>query len=192
MIQSGDPEYAWVSRHTWQSWRERYKKNAERLDTIIASIVEQKKPAQGEKGQYGYVRQAEEKPKRIRKKRVKATESMNPDEFSTNPSVMAIMPSEPSNMQTNPTVLRAPEHHYNMASLQDIASGDYSAILPVPSTVPHDRSTVGKTPDKEEMEEAEEGSEWAVRIGNAPPPAWSKRKASNEEGNVSKRARFHR
>jgi len=118
---------------------------------------------------------------------------MDPDEFSTNPSVMAIMPSGPSNMQINPTILRAPEHHYNMASLQDISGGDYSTILPVPSTVPHDRSTAGKGPDKEEMEEAEEGSEWAVRVGDAPPPAWSKRKASDDdERNLNKRARFHR
>lgn len=33
------PGYEWVKRHTWQSWRERYKKNAERLDRHIAAIV---------------------------------------------------------------------------------------------------------------------------------------------------------
>ena len=35
----------------------------------IAEIVDQKKPAHGEKGQYGYVRKPEEKPKRPRRKR---------------------------------------------------------------------------------------------------------------------------
>ncbi|KAL5495489.1 DLD2 [Sanghuangporus weigelae] len=34
------PGYEWVKRHTWQSWRERYKKNAERLDRHIAAIVD--------------------------------------------------------------------------------------------------------------------------------------------------------
>ena len=51
-----DPQFAWVTRHTWQSWRERYKKHAHRLDRVIESIVEHKKPLLGEKGQYGYVR----------------------------------------------------------------------------------------------------------------------------------------
>ncbi|KAF8807554.1 hypothetical protein BYT27DRAFT_7189632 [Phlegmacium glaucopus] len=187
---SGDPEYAWVSRHTWQSWRERYKKNAERLDNIIASIVEQKKPAPGEKGQYGYVRQAEEKPKRTRKKRVKAAEQ--PGEFPPDASVMAILPSGSSSLQMGPPLLRGPEHHYAMASLQNIAVGAYPTILPAPSAMPLDRSTVRKTPDEEEMEDAEESSEWAVRVGDAPPPAWGKRKASDDdETDVNKRARFH-
>ncbi|KZT30355.1 hypothetical protein NEOLEDRAFT_1173797 [Neolentinus lepideus HHB14362 ss-1] len=65
---ANDPEYAWVQRHTWQSWRERYKKNADRLDVMIAAIVAETKPALGEKGQYGYVRMPEEKPKRNRRK----------------------------------------------------------------------------------------------------------------------------
>lgn len=74
VIQRNEPEFAWVSRHTWQSWRERYKKNAARLDIRIAQIVEEKKPAMGEKGQYGYVRQPEVKPKRNRRKSRKADE----------------------------------------------------------------------------------------------------------------------
>ncbi|KAH8997533.1 hypothetical protein EDB92DRAFT_1933491 [Lactarius akahatsu] len=61
---ANDPEYTRVTRHTWQSWHERYKKNSQRLDTLIQAIVEQKKPSLGEKGQYGYVRKPEEKPKR--------------------------------------------------------------------------------------------------------------------------------
>ncbi|KAJ3817936.1 hypothetical protein F5880DRAFT_1315823 [Lentinula raphanica] len=61
------PEYTWVTRHTWQSWRERYKKNAVRLDKIVDSIVSTTKPIQGEKWQYGYVRQDEEKPRKKRK-----------------------------------------------------------------------------------------------------------------------------
>lgn len=33
------PELKWALRHTWQSWRERYKKNKDRLDQHIAAIV---------------------------------------------------------------------------------------------------------------------------------------------------------
>ncbi|KAF8272888.1 hypothetical protein EI94DRAFT_1716959 [Lactarius quietus] len=55
---ANDPEYSWVTRHTWQSWRERYKKNSHRLDTLIQAI-----------GQYGYVRKPEEKPKRSRRRK---------------------------------------------------------------------------------------------------------------------------
>ncbi|EGO04512.1 hypothetical protein SERLA73DRAFT_173818 [Serpula lacrymans var. lacrymans S7.3] len=80
---AADPEYTWVTRHTWQSWRERYKKNAARLDALIAAIVDQRKPSQGEKGQYGYVRKTEDKPKRSRRKRSRNTDHFHPsdDEF---------------------------------------------------------------------------------------------------------------
>ncbi|KAF7320262.1 Myb-DNA-bind-2 domain-containing protein [Mycena kentingensis (nom. inval.)] len=69
-----DPGYAWVTRHSWQSWRERYKKHAPRFDDRIAKIVAETKPLPGEKGQLGYVRkkEPEEKPKRTRKKRTAA------------------------------------------------------------------------------------------------------------------------
>jgi hypothetical protein len=119
---------------------------------------------------------------------------MNPHEFSVNASVMSILPSGPGSIQMDPTMLHAPEHHYTMAVLQDIArDGEaYSTILPAPSTVPLDRSTVRKSPNEEEMEDAEESPEWAVRVGDAPPPAWGKRKASDDERDVNKKGRFHR
>ncbi|KAJ3750197.1 hypothetical protein DFH05DRAFT_1385556, partial [Lentinula detonsa] len=66
-MQRNHPEYAWVTRHTWQSWRERYKKNAVRLDKIVDNIVSTTKPNQGEKWQYGYVRQDDDKPRKKRK-----------------------------------------------------------------------------------------------------------------------------
>ena len=190
VIKSGDPEYAWVSRHTWQSWRERYKKNAGRLDNVIAGIVEQKRPVPGDKGQYGYVRQAEEKPKRSRKKRVKAAEQpVNPGEFPANASVM-LLPG-PSSIQMDSTMLPAPEHQYTL--LQNISgvAGAYSNILPAPSTVPLDRPTVRKGADEEEMEDAEDSPEWAIRVGDAPPPSWGKRKASDDGNDVNKKQRFY-
>ena len=118
---------------------------------------------------------------------------MNSDEFPANASAMTVLPSVPSNIQMDPTMLPAPEHHYTM--LQDIAGVEaaYSNILPAPSTVPLDRPTVRKSPDEEEMEDAEDSPEWAVRVGDAPPPSWGKRKASDDdEKDVSnKKGRFH-
>jgi hypothetical protein len=78
-----EPEYSWVSRHTWQSWRERYKKNAGRLDPVIAQIVEDRKPTLGEKGQYGYVRKPEDKPSsrgRSRRRKATSAETVNDEE----------------------------------------------------------------------------------------------------------------
>ncbi|KAG5654759.1 hypothetical protein H0H81_003767 [Sphagnurus paluster] len=170
-----DPEYAWVSRHTWQSWRERYKKNAVRLDVMIASIVERKKPTPGEKGQYGYVRQAESKPKRTRKKRTKALDAQ---------SVMDEMDMQ---MAGIPTMGMHP--HQN---LQGLPPGMGPGMFPqIPLTVaqPLDRASMRRSPAEEEMDE--EGSEWMVRIGDAEPPTWAKRKSSAEpeDQNGQKRAR---
>lgn len=82
-LQVHHPDYAWVVRHTWQSWRERYKKNSARLDNRIAVLVELKKPLIGEQGQYGYVRAPEEKPKGGKRKR---TLSISDDESVDEPS----------------------------------------------------------------------------------------------------------
>lgn len=173
--QSGDPEYAWVSRHTWQSWRERYKKNATRLDALIASIVDQKKPSQGEKGQYGYVRQDEEKPKRVRKKRVKSMEQAIADvddEYSNVEGL--ILPTVPM------TALRSGLASTEMPGIEfqtipDVKNG--GLIYPSQASTSADHSISRNSPAEEEMDD--EG-EWTVRIGNANPPVWGKRKASEE------------
>ena len=116
---------------------------------------------------------------------------MNPDNSPANASVMTILPSILSSIQTDPTMLPAPEHHYTL--LQEIAglSGAYSNILPS-STVPLDRPTVRESADEEEMEDPEDSPDWAVRVGDAPPPSWGKRKASNDgDKDVNKKGRFN-
>jgi hypothetical protein len=164
--QAPDPEYVWVRRHTWQSWRERYKKNAARLDNIIAAKVEKKKPAQGEKGQYGYVRKPEDKSRRIRKKRSRITEQDSPmpelvyDEeyigsrFDPNGEGMAMMQPMPLPPPRGGTIIPFPL---------------VSALGGGPLDMSHGR----RSPDEEEMDEADESAEWQVRVGNDAPPAWA-------------------
>lgn len=73
------PGYEWVSRHTWQSWRERYKKNAARLDEHIAAIVESQQSLKAVKTQYAYVKQLEPKPKRKRRTKKELAEAAAQD-----------------------------------------------------------------------------------------------------------------
>jgi len=130
--------YSWVNRHTWQSWRERYKKNSARLDVTIANIVSQRPVVPGEKGQYGYVRLVEERGKKPRK----ALKQGTPTPFDL-----------------------------------------HSASIPAqstPSTI-YTQSTVGGTSRSVTLEESQEGSEWAIRIGDAPPPAWGKKRSLSQE-----------
>ncbi|KAF9452620.1 hypothetical protein P691DRAFT_825759 [Macrolepiota fuliginosa MF-IS2] len=181
-----DPEYSWVSRHTWQSWRERYKKNASRLDVVIARLVDQNRPTQGQQGQYGYVRQPEEKPKKSRKKRGKNGEEENGDEGVVNNSVEdlaqlpvmpmpAVHPIQPMIGLAPPS---APPQYQNLQAPQG-----YPPIMPASVPLPMPPATAPtpttQSPVEEEMEDNEE-SEWAVRVGNAPPPPWAKRKADGE------------
>ncbi len=180
-----DPEYSWVSRHTWQSWRERYKKNASRLDVIIARVVEQKRPAQGQQGQYGYVRQPEEKPKRSRKKRSKGEPDGNDDEGATSNGVedlaqLPIIPM-PSAHPIQTRIGLAPSTATTQFQNIQAPQGYPSIIptrppIPIPASAPAPASE-GQT--EEEMEDPEE-TQWPVRVGTAPPPAWAKRKAEDE------------
>ncbi|KAJ7169693.1 hypothetical protein C8R46DRAFT_1089683 [Mycena filopes] len=166
---NNEPEFAWVARHTWQSWRERYKKNSSRLDVLIATIVAQKKPVPGEKGQYGYVRQPEEKQKKPRKKKTKNQDSSYlEEEFLVASSSMEGMGVFPG---TTPT--------QGLGEMQlPIAGGMqlpamYNNGVPVAGP-----SVVNPVRAEEEMDE--DGSEWAVRVGNSPPPLWGKRRASED------------
>ena len=133
-----------MSRHTWQSWRERYKKNSARLDVVIANIVSQRPVVPGEKGQYGYVRLVEERGKKPKKAPKQGTP--------------------------------APLDLHGM------------------STPPQSTSiVVGNTSRTVMLEESQEGSDWAIRIGDAPPPAWGKKRSLSQEGRLeddSKRRRL--
>ncbi|KAI0793402.1 hypothetical protein C8Q75DRAFT_848771 [Abortiporus biennis] len=182
----GDPEYAWVIRHTWQSWRERYKKNATRLDIRIGQIVEQKKPAHGEKGQYGYVRKPEEKPKRSRKK-VKGNGPLEDEAGPSNFALPMSLHPPPSMIVSHP---HPPPPGYPTVLYPPPPSGSLPPYRPIPPTQPSVNGVMQNRPSgsnssapAQELEDDE--SEWQIRIGNAPPPAWAKRKGESEEAEPS-------
>ncbi len=204
-MQANDPEYSWVTRHTWQSWRERYKKNSQRLDTLIQAIVEQKKPSLGEKGQYGYVRKPEDKPKRSRKRKDDGLGAgpSNDDDYlqagPPHPMAMAMhvslsgqdghpypgipVPQVPVDIYQHPSThphLHGVSHHINQ--IQTPASSSMGLGVIQDSVV-----VVRESPAEEEMEDEE--TEWEVRVGNDPPPLWGKRKASEDPKENGKRAK---
>ena len=202
-IQANDPEYSWVTRHTWQSWRERYKKNSQRLDTLIQAIVEQKKPSLGEKGQYGYVRKPEEKPKRSRKRKDDGSGAgpSNDDDFlqAAPPHSMAMamhvslsaqdghshpgipVPTVPIDMYQHPSHLHGVSHHIN--PMQTPASSSLGLGVIQDGVV-----VVRESPAEEEMEDEE--TEWEVRVGSDPPPLWGKRKGCYGPKDISKRPKM--
>ena len=49
-------EFGFAKRHPWQSWRERYKKNSQRLDLMIADMVAADPPPADGKGLFLYSR----------------------------------------------------------------------------------------------------------------------------------------
>lgn len=63
VLQFNEPGYEWVSRHTWQSWRERYKKNSARLDQHIAALVSLNQTGRTPKDHFGYFRLSEKSQK---------------------------------------------------------------------------------------------------------------------------------
>jgi len=171
-----DPEYVWVTRHTWQSWRERYKKNSARLDNLIAAIVDQKKPAHGEKGQYGYVRKAEERPKRAPRKTPRPRKRCEKFVEESHHTEEKVVGNINSRMTTPPIIV------FPSVPTAQFEGGSQ----PSTSTIPR------RSPDEEEMEDGEDNEEWQIRIGNEPPPTWVKRKTSDDEREnppTTKRAR---
>jgi len=143
---------------------------------LIASIVEQKKPVPGEKGQIGYVRQAEQKPKRSRKKRMKHEEPLD--------AVEEFVPSVGMGHLQAPGIGGEDLHSFNHMQQE----GGASYLHPSADDL-LDHSTIGRTTNEEEMDE--EGTEWMVRIGNAEPPTWApKRKVSDTERDISNAKRM--
>ncbi|KAI0963431.1 hypothetical protein AcW1_000512 [Taiwanofungus camphoratus] len=190
---ASDPEYAWVTRHTWQSWRERYKKNSMRLDSKISEIVEQKKPAHGEKGQYGYVRKPEEKPKRVRKKarniynganNIAGPSRVNQEVEDFPVPVPVALPGVAGVL----TAVGGPHEGFN-GMVYAPAPAPVFQPMQVPNSGPMDAAIARRNAIEEEMEDDE--SEWQIREGHEPTPAWAKRKQpdDSEQDGTNKRQR---
>lgn len=172
--QAGDPDYAWVTRHTWQSWRERYKKNAARLDVKISEIVERNKPSLGEKGQYGYVRKPEEKAKRVKRKGREGEAGPSSEEldFISQP-IVAPLPGA----QTVPPPMPPPGAFPQV--LYDPRLGPPPPYPPPPpSHIPPPEVVAAR---QHAVEEEDDESEWRIREGQGSQPHWARRAEEEEE-----------
>lgn len=84
--------------------------------------------------------------------------------------------------------------HAAIAAIHELAVAgnvQYPVIMPVPLTTdPQAPTAARKSPAEEEMDE--EAQEWAIRIGNAPPPTWSTKRKATDDGqpDVNKRPRL--
>jgi len=171
---------------------------------MIQAIVEQKKPTLGEKGQYGYVRKPEEKPKRSRKRKDDGPGAVPPndDDFlQPGPSHQLAMamhmslaaqeghphpgmlvppvPVDPSYPQGHPHLHNLPAH---VSQIQPPTDGPVGLGVTQNNVV-----AVRKNADEEKMEDEE--AEWDVKVGNDPPPLWGKRKIGEDPPENGKRAR---
>ncbi|KAI4294478.1 hypothetical protein K525DRAFT_290767 [Schizophyllum commune Loenen D] len=196
-----DPQYAWVTRHTWQSWRERYKKHAHRLDRVIESIVEHKKPMLGEKGQYGYVRVDEPKePKptpKLKSKRKRARKDSTPEpsqnESAYGGPVMlsppnARMPSRPPSGPPRapsgpPRSQAAPAPPPPPPSQPEPARPEATQPAPRAATQPAPRAATQAPKRKATniVDELDSESQWQIRIGDEPPPTWARPRDEDDD-----------
>lgn len=188
--QASEPEFAWVTRHTWQSWRERYKKNMARLDVKIAEVVEQKKPAHGEKGQYGYVRKPEEKPRRTRKKARTNSTGAGPSQITDEMRELENFPPVPVPVAAG--ILQAvgvPNDPFNCL-LYPSPQAVFPPHIPVPGAGPMDPAIARQHATEEEMEDDE--VEWQIREGDpdVPQPPWAKRKLEDDGNDTNKRQKI--
>ncbi|KIP12596.1 hypothetical protein PHLGIDRAFT_262771 [Phlebiopsis gigantea 11061_1 CR5-6] len=173
---ASDPDYAWVTRHTWQSWRERYKKNAARLDIKISEIVERNKPSLGEKGQYGYVRKPEEKAKRVKRKSREeetgpSTEEM---EFISQPTATPPMPGPMTASPSLPPPGAFPHIMYDPR----LGPPPFAPPPPPPTHIPPPEVVAAR---QTAAEEEDDESEWRIREGLGAQPQWARRAEEEEE-----------
>lgn len=135
----------------------------------------------GEKGQYGYVRRAEEKQKKPRKKKNKNQEPSYPDDdfIVGNDFIVGSSKLEGMGVFAGSVPIQGlGEMNMQVGGGAQELSGMIQMYESTPGAGP---SMVNQGPAEEEMDEE---AEWAVRVGHSPPPLWGggaeKRKASQE------------
>jgi hypothetical protein len=184
-FQEGKEGYEWVARHTWQSWRERYKKHAERLDKRIAQIVENKQIMPGEPPVY--VGRPDTRPKRPRKKiKVAKADPEDSEDFEAriNMTGTTLSPTPDATMNMQPMIM--PE----MPLPRMEATGPLNLRTPSPTLTQEMPPPVLPTqaPSLQQLAQvrnavssANESQDWAIKIGNDPPPQWARTKRKIDE-----------
>ena len=136
----------------------------------------------GDKGQYGYIRKPEEKPKKVKKKSVDT------------PEENAVAGSSKDELAFLSQAFVIPPSSLVGAMPGAIPGANIPPLLPVPTPVPvmHSPNTIGglsSIPISPEVlaarqnatEEEDDEGEWQIGESNEPPPSWAKRKAPTEE-----------
>ncbi|KAF9446341.1 hypothetical protein P691DRAFT_733514 [Macrolepiota fuliginosa MF-IS2] len=136
-----DPSLAWAKRHTAESWRERYKKNRERLDPIIARYAAQYPPEPP--ALYNLSRRFNKNPKRA----LKFTERFDDDIIE-----LTDESEEDRGVDVKPQRRRSPEKDTKPSKRRRIDSSDLSSPHKTPSRDHRiqpssaDRTHVGSSP----------------------------------------------
>jgi hypothetical protein len=170
--QEHEDGYEWVTRHTWQSWRERYKNNAERLDRRIAEHVAESqltldRPATRrthDRDDSSFL-PPRKKAKTVHKRDV--SENFDSDLFDISGTTLSPTPEVSMRALTGAS---PPSTPLAKPIVHSIASAQACLHSPTLSTPLRDLSLP-----------ADETQTWPIRVGNDPPPRWGKRKASEIE-----------
>ncbi len=154
--------------------------------------MEQKRPQPGEKGQYGYVRQAEETPKRSRKRKIHAVEEVSQTDQPVHTMIEIPVVPGPSHVHAPmvPPEMNIPTLDPTDTTFHELTrmGNPFSVVIAPPSNaIPMEDPAVKNSPAEEELED--DGTDWAVRIGNALPPAWSKTGSRDEENSAIRKKR---
>ncbi|KAH8835209.1 hypothetical protein DL96DRAFT_1666083 [Flagelloscypha sp. PMI_526] len=166
-------EYSWAKSHSWQSWRERYKKNADRLDLTISKIVQQKDIKRGEPGQLGYRRDPTFKDMMT---------VWKPTGDTTLPQLAPI--EEHGQVGMRQTLKKRPRRPTSplpsppTSPAVSTAASEPQAVVHLKATS-EKRSPRGENPSQPSTDAPtqydDDESGWRVRIGKDPPPLWAQR-----------------
>ncbi|VDB99720.1 unnamed protein product [Peniophora sp. CBMAI 1063] len=202
LVEKGEePGYGWVKRHTWQSWRERYKKNTARMDPLITRIVDERKPALGEMGQYGYVRKPEPSARKRNSGKRKASTPLEGDGAIDAERIAAALaghmplphgmppPFPPDHFpggQLPPPPFGFPPHMPPPPppeAMPGMGGGPMDHMPPPPHQPQRDSQSQPQSQSQSQPEAGPSGegeSQWPIREGTGPQPNWAKRKADDE------------
>ncbi len=139
--------------------------------------MERKRPALGEKGQYGYVRKPEERMKRSKKKVLQDGEE----------TTVAGPSNDELDFMSEPVMLAGPPPLGVPGALPPTQLSDL--VYPqLDLRFPHENISPEVAAARQNAtEEEDDESEWQIRVNDGTQPQWAKRKAEpEEEGPIKK------